>query len=51
MDKVGVFHAKPNIYEGHIHVCRIGLYPYKYRIYSTISTFILKGLAPVYQMI
>ena len=42
MDKLGVFHAKPNIYEDHIHVRRIGLYLYKYGIYGIISTFILK---------
>ena len=39
------------IYEGHFYVCRIGLYLYKYRIYGTISIYILKGLASVYQLI
>ena len=32
-------------------VCRIGLYLYKYRIYCTISIYILKGLPSVYQLI
>ena len=30
------------------YVRRIGLYLYKYRIYGTISIYILKGLAFVY---
>ena len=38
-------------YEGHFYVRRIGLYLYKYRIYGTISIYILKGLAFVYQLI
>ena len=33
------------------YVRRIGLYLYKYRIYGTISIYILKGLAFVYQLI
>ena len=33
------------------YVRRIGLYLNKYRIYGTISTYILKGLAFVYQLI
>ena len=32
------------------YVRRIGLYLYKYRIYGTISIYILKGLAFVYQL-
>ena len=32
-------------YEGHLYVRRIGLYLYKYRIYGTISIYILKCLA------
>ena len=38
-------------YEGHFYVRRIGLYLYKYRIYGTITIYILKGLAPVYHLI
>ena len=30
---------------------KIGLYLYKYRIYGTISTYFLKGLAFAYQLI
>ena len=33
------------------YVRRIGLYLYKYRIYGTITIYILKGLAPVYHLI
>ena len=33
------------------YVRRIGLFLYKYRIYGTISIYILKGLAFVYQLI
>ena len=33
------------------YVRRIGLYLYKYKIYGTISIYILKGLAFVYQLI
>ena len=33
------------------YVRRIGLYLYKYRIYGTITIYILKGLAPVYPLI
>ena len=33
------------------YVRRIGLYLYKYRIYGTISIYILKGLGFVYQLI
>ena len=33
------------------YVRRIGLYLYKYRIYGTMSIYILKGLAFVYQLI
>ena len=33
------------------YVRRVGLYLYKYRIYGTISIYILKGLAFVYQLI
>ena len=33
------------------YVRRIGLYLYKYRIYGTISIYILKGPAFVYQLI
>ena len=40
-----------SIYEGHFYVRRIGLYLNKYRIYGTISIYILKGLAFVYQLI
>ena len=32
------------------YVRRMGLYLYKYRIYGTISIYILKGLAFVYQL-
>ena len=32
------------------YVRRIGLYLYKYRIYGTISIYILKGLAFVYPL-
>ena len=37
-------------YEVIFYVRRIGLYLYKYRIYGTISIYILKGLASVYQL-
>ena len=33
------------------YVRRIGLYLYEYRIYGTISIYILEGLASVYQLI
>ena len=33
------------------YVRRIGLYLYKYRIYGTISIYILKALTFVYQLI
>ena len=33
------------------YVRRIGLYLYKYRIYGTITIYILKGLAFVYQLV
>ena len=33
------------------YVRRIGLYLYKYRIYGTITIYILKGLDPVYHLI
>ena len=33
------------------YVRRIWLYLYKYRIYGTITIYILKGLAPVYHLI
>ena len=33
------------------YVRRIGLYLYKYRIYGTISIYILKGLAFLYQLV
>ena len=33
------------------YVRRIGLYLYKYRIYGTITIYILKGLPPVYHLI
>ena len=33
------------------YVRRIGLYLYKYRIYGTISIYILKDLASLYQLI
>ena len=33
------------------YVRRIGLYLYKYRIYGTITIYILKGLGPVYHLI
>ena len=33
------------------YVRRIGLYLYKYRIYGTITIYILKGVAPVYHLI
>ena len=33
------------------YVRRIGLYLYKYRIYGTITIYILKGLALAYQLI
>ena len=33
------------------YIRRIGLYLYKYRIYGTISIYILKGLAFAYQLI
>ena len=33
------------------YVRRIGLYLYKYRIYSIISIYVLKGLASVYQQV
>ena len=39
------------MYEGHFYVRRIGLYLYKYRIYGTITIYILKGLAFVYQLV
>ena len=38
-------------YEGHFYVRRIGRYLYKYRIYGTVSIYILKSLAFVYQLI
>ena len=38
-------------YEGDFYVRRIGLYLYKYRIYGTITIYILKGLAPVHHLI
>ena len=53
-DEYGPINAliyKPVRYEGHFYVRRIGLYLYKNRIYSTISIYILKGLAFVYQLI
>ena len=34
-------------YRVNFYVRRIGLYLYKYRIYGTISIYILKGLASV----
>ena len=37
-------------YEVHFYVRRIGLYLYKYKIYGTISIYILKGPASVYQL-
>ena len=33
------------------YVRKIGLYLNKYRIYGTITIYILKGLAPVYHLI
>ena len=33
------------------YVRRIGLYLFKYRIYGTISIYILKGIALVYQLV
>ena len=33
------------------YVRRIGLYLYKYNIYGTISVYILKALASLYQLI
>ena len=39
------------IYEGHFYVRRIGLYIYKNRVYGTITIYILKGLAFVYQLV
>ena len=33
------------------YVRRIGLYLYKYKIYGTISIYILKDLASIYQLI
>ena len=33
------------------YVRRIGLYLYKYKTYGTISIYILKGLASIYQLI
>ena len=42
----------PSVYTRVIfYVRRIGLYLYKYRIYGTISIYILKVLAFVYQLI
>ena len=37
--------------EGHFYVRRIGLYLYKYRIYVTISVYILKGPPSFYKLI
>ena len=63
-EKVGVDIASACVYQNKIRVLkfhiytrvifyvrRIGLYLYKYRIYGTISIYILKGLAPVYHLI
>ena len=39
------------MYEGQFYVRKNGLYLYKYRIYGTLTMYILKGLAPGYHLI